>query len=407
MDCPTFSWPPRMQHNPHHAMNGYHPNNGASTSSHNYDDYPASHPNQPLFNSNHHHQPQQQSQPIQQRPPQNQWSQGMKMNGQQPVPPQNQLPFNQPPWSNQIPLLSTFPNNMNAIPGFNMNLIPQQIIQEAYALSVPVTASDEPTLVSKLLSARKRGESYKEALNSLHGVLDFLSSSTVSYLVTNKKVQVGGHSASLWKDYYLDHKDRIDAWIAMCLQKDNDKSSVDLPKSASSERGHNTSFVGTAKKPSFKRESSPSVSTRVSASAPLVKPSKKTNHPTPPLPLEQPPNSRRSTINSITAPAPVFGSRLPAPNAEIKIPEPPSRSPSPPTNVIPHRGRGNKYTKEDREFFINFVGWRLKQDPSLTRQDICDLLAEKVCPVLVHPRANFNISGASSYCTILGITLVK
>ena len=161
-----------MQHNPQHAMNGCHPNNGASTSSPTYDDYP-SHSNQPLFNNNHH-QRQPQSQPIQ-LPPQNQWSQGVQMNGQhQPMPPQYQSPFNQPPWGNQIPPLSSFSNNVNAMPGFNMNFIPQQVIQEAYALSVAVSASDEPTLVSKLLSSRKRGVSYKEALNSLHAVLFIL-----------------------------------------------------------------------------------------------------------------------------------------------------------------------------------------------------------------------------------------
>ena len=179
-----------MQHNPHHAMNGYRPNNSASTSSHNYDDYPASQSNQSLFNNNHspnhHHQRQQQSQPIQQHTPQNQWAQGMPMNGHhQSMPPQ---PFNQPPWGNQMPPLSSFPNNVNTMPGFNMNFIPQQVIQEAYALSVAVNASDEPTLVSKLLSSRKKGESYKEALNSLHAVLVFILPLTVSYLVSNKKV---------------------------------------------------------------------------------------------------------------------------------------------------------------------------------------------------------------------------
>ena len=169
-------------------MNGYHPNinNDASTSSHNYD-YP---PNQHLFSNNHppnhQHQRQQQSQPVQ-RPPQNQWSHGMQMSlPPQPTLPQHQPPFNQSPWGNQNPPHSPFPNNMNAIPGFNMNFIPQQVIQEAYALSVAVNASDEPTLISKLLSSRKKGESYKEALNSLHAVLYFYSSSAVSCLVTNK-----------------------------------------------------------------------------------------------------------------------------------------------------------------------------------------------------------------------------
>ena len=177
-----------MQHNPHHAMNGRHPNDGASAASHTYDDYPASHSSQSLFNNHHppnrHHQQQPQSQPIQ-LPPQNQWSQGMQMNGQhQPMPPQHQSPFNQPPWGNQMPPLSSFPNNVNAMPSFNMNFIPQQVLQEAYALSVAVSASDEPTLVSKLLSCRKRGVSYKEALNSLHAVLNLFF---FGFVIANKK----------------------------------------------------------------------------------------------------------------------------------------------------------------------------------------------------------------------------
>lgn len=194
----------------------------------------------------------------------------------------------------------------------------------------------------------------------------------------------------------------------MCLQKDNDKSSVDISKSTLSERGQSTLSSGTAKKPSFKDESSSSHSARIGISAPPVKLAKKPIQSTPPLPLEQSLNSRRSTINSLTAPAPVFGNRLPAPNADIKIPDPPSRSPSPPTNIIP-QGRGNKYTQEDRDFFVKFVGWRLKQDSSLSRQEICDLLAKKVCSFLVHlcVRANPRVLGTSSFRTILGITLVK
>lgn len=90
-------------------------------------------------------------------------------------------------------------------------------------------------------------------------------------------------------------------------------------------------------------------------------------------------------MNSLTVHEPVFNDRLPPPNAEIKIPDPPSRSPSPPTKVIP-QGRGNKYTEEDRHFFLKFISWRLKQDPSLTRIDLCNMLAEKVCCVWVSLR---------------------
>jgi hypothetical protein len=62
----------------------------------------------------------------------------------------------------------------------------------------------------------------------------------------------------------------------------------------------------------------------------------------------------------------------------MKIPDPPSRSPTPPTKIVPHNGRGNKFTPEDKDFFLKFVSWRLKEDPSLTRNDLCELLAEKV-----------------------------
>lgn len=135
---------------------------------------------------------------------------------------------------------------------------------------------------------------------------------------------------------------------------------------------------------SFKAEPSPVASASSRPPNATTRPLKKAKTLTPPLNIDASQSgSRRSTINSITAPSPVYGGRLPAPNAEIKIPDPPSRSPSPPTNLV-LRGRGYKYTTEDREFFVKFIGWRLKQDPTLTRLDICNLLAEKVCFCVMH-----------------------
>ena len=90
-----------------------------------------------------------------------------------------------------------------------------------------------------------------------------------------------------------------------------------------------------------------------------------------------PPRVGRTTQNSLSAPTAVFDDRLPPPNAEIRIPSPPSRSPSPPQHIVP-QGRGNKYTPEDRDFFVRFISWRLKGSPSLTRMDLCEQLAEKV-----------------------------
>lgn len=33
---------------------------------------------------------------------------------------------------------------------------------------------------------------------------------------------------------------------------------------------------------------------------------------------------------------------------------------------------------EDHEFFIKLIGWRLRQNPEHSRQELCEILAEKV-----------------------------
>jgi hypothetical protein len=68
-------------------------------------------------------------------------------------------------WMNQMQQFST---GMSAM-GFNP-LMQQQLFQDALAMSQPVEAADEPLIVQVLLSAKKKKESYKEALNNLHGV---------------------------------------------------------------------------------------------------------------------------------------------------------------------------------------------------------------------------------------------
>ncbi|PPQ62997.1 hypothetical protein CVT24_006103 [Panaeolus cyanescens] len=289
-------------------------------------------------------------------------------------------------WINQLPQQQQlFPNNLSAqMAAFNIPFISPQIIQEAYALCSPVESSDEPLLIEHLLSYRKRNESYKDALNALHGV-SILQSTRFYTDYIYLSTQRNGHSASLWKDYYLEHKDRLDARISVSLQKAKGarKTSSVIADAHNSmiEKPHPKYPMPTVKKPSpdsFKQEPSPRPTSK---KAPSKRPNKnsvrKSSTPTVDAPIHSK-KVGRSTFNSLTGPAPVYGSRLPPPNAEIKPPEPPSRSPTPPTHVVAsHVGRGNKYTQEDREFFIKFIGWRLKQDPTLTRNDLCQALAEK------------------------------
>ncbi|KAJ7790158.1 hypothetical protein B0H14DRAFT_3891339 [Mycena olivaceomarginata] len=86
----------------------------------------------------------------------------------------------------------------------------------------------------------------------------------------------------------------------------------------------------------------------------------------------------RRTINSLTTHTAVYNEHIPPPNSQLRIPVPPSRSPTPPTEVIPHNRGGNKFTPEDRRYFIRFIQWRLTCDPTLLRNELCELLAAKV-----------------------------
>ncbi|KAJ7076561.1 hypothetical protein B0H15DRAFT_863710 [Mycena belliarum] len=236
-------------------------------------------------------------------------------------------------WPNHLPPQG-FHNGLASLPSF----FPQQVLVDALALSHPVGPNDEPMLLNALVESRSKGETYKEALNRLHGT--------------------AGHSASLWKDYYLDHRDRLDSAIR----------AYGVPPGP---------HVKTAKKPlaaTFKAESSPLSSGALSSPAPSSRsrrPSQQTAS------SREPSGGRRRTINSLTAHIPVYNEHLPPPNTELRIPDPPSRSPSPPTQVIPHNRGGNKFTPDDRAYFIKFISWRMKGDPTLLRHELCELLAEK------------------------------
>lgn len=128
---------------------------------------------QPQQHQNHLLHPQHQHSPRPSLSPNNHW-----LNPMQPNPHphfnQQQQPQLNSAWMNQM---QQFSSGMSAM-GFNP-LIQQQLFQDALAMSQPVEAADEPLIVQVLLSAKKKKESYKEALNNLHGVsaLSFLPSS--------------------------------------------------------------------------------------------------------------------------------------------------------------------------------------------------------------------------------------
>ncbi|KIM85138.1 hypothetical protein PILCRDRAFT_817120 [Piloderma croceum F 1598] len=283
---------------------------------------------------------------------------GMQWSPQGPFPPsvqnnawpQQQQPQQQQQVPNGMPV--GLPVSMQQAPQFNnsLGLLPANILQDVFRLSVPVGSSpnDDTLLVQVLRDSAKRGQTYKQAIETLHGV--------------------NNHAANLWKDYYLDHKPRIDNLVSPLADthvKTVKKPSPFLPppaaraKSNDSIRTGSSSRVTQAHRPSIKKERiSPKPFTSL-ASKPAAP-------------------SKRRTINSITAHEPSLNLKLLPPQADIKLPDPPSRPPTPPTRVVRGSNGGNRYTPEDKEFFIKFIHYELENDPSLTKHDLCVKLAEKV-----------------------------
>ncbi|KAI6031628.1 hypothetical protein BKA83DRAFT_4203116 [Pisolithus microcarpus] len=232
-----------------------------------------------------------------------------------------------------IPSASAMP--ANAVPQQNPQsfdptapFLPQHFMQEFLRLSTP------------------NGKTYKQALEALHGI--------------------NNHAANLWKDYYLDHHDRIE----MLFQ---------LPRSGSGTSSSQATQKRTLSPTLVSNRSSPKLRGRL----PKQSQSKRFSR-TPPgqtTTTIRPPKRPRATMNSLSAdPAPTANTMvrgLTPPHADIPVPDPPSRSPTPPTII--HVGtNGNRYTPEDRDYFIKFITWKLKQNPWLTKRQLCDQLAVKV-----------------------------
>jgi hypothetical protein len=189
-----------------------------------------------------------------------------------------------------------------------------------------------------LLDATHVGKSYKQALEGLH-------------LFHNKP-------AYHWKDYYLEHTHRINS-LVMRLQdpatRTLKKPNLDTFTEVKQESRNGVPRWAPSPNHPHSREGS------ISARLP---------------PGMNPGPSGRQTLNSLSGPSAVYTHHMPAPNAEIQIPEAPSRSPTPPTR-IEMKGGTNMYTPEDKDYFIKFISWRLKQDPNLTRAELCDQLGLK------------------------------
>ncbi|KAG2154699.1 hypothetical protein DEU56DRAFT_725175 [Suillus clintonianus] len=269
---------------------------------------------------------------------------------------QNQPNVNVPAPSNVNPAQHAFPNSTFDI----ASVVPQQLMQDFLRLTIPVGQSpnDDSILAQALFDCKQSGRTYRQALEGLHGV--------------------NNHAANLWKDYYLDHHDRFDVLVARLAEKSQTSKVVKKPfasTTASTSVAKSASPLRDRERDSRKRQPSPSPPLRQSRPP---KRSTPTAISTTPSLGYRPPKRPRATLNSLSAP--LLPTNLPANlmplQADITLPPPPSRSPTPPTRIEAGTN-GNKYTEEDRAYFLNFIGWRLSQDASLTKKELCAMLHEK------------------------------
>ncbi|KAH9037206.1 hypothetical protein EDB84DRAFT_1477015 [Lactarius hengduanensis] len=219
----------------------------------------------------------------------------------------------------------------------NTATLPTQLLSDALKLIAPVGQSpnDEQLLVMALHSGLSQGFDHKRAIETLHGV--------------------NNHAANLWKDYYLEHKTRIDEMVSQLQPAKTTKKPVrfDLETSSAS-----SEIKG--KQPQKERLSHAG---DPSASAPSgIGPSR-----THPIPLGSesplPPRVRRHHSSSW--------------DPDLSNPSPPEDEPLPPTKVV-KVVRGNLYTAEDKKYFAKYISWAIQNDPSLTKGEIIARLAERV-----------------------------
>lgn len=259
-------------------------------------------------------------------------------------------------------------------------------MQDFLRLSTPVGSSpnDDTILAQALYESRQAGKTYRQALEGLHGVR------YVSYppFFTHSP-KVNNHAANLWKDYYLDHHDRFDVLVSrLGEQPKTVKKPIVVNKSPPRVKDvHEDSSSQVARKRHLSPSPRPAAKKGGRPFAPAQTSRQKRATPQAatlaPSALTRPPKRPRATLNSLSAHLPSNDvPNLMPPQADIPLPEPPSRSPTPPA-VVQVGTNGNKYTKEDREYFLNFLVWRLKQDPSLTKKELCELLNEKVNTVRI------------------------
>ncbi|PCH33733.1 mitochondrial carrier [Wolfiporia cocos MD-104 SS10] len=258
-----------------------------------------------------------------------------------PVPPQFGFPVPNQQLFN--PFLSAVPGGLPAF----MQLPAQQntAMSQIPALSAQPTGSvkslnthvgsrvdDEEILINAIISGRNKGVTARQVLENLHGVND--------------------HTAGSWKDYYLEHHYRLlDKIFDYCDLRASARNS------AGSQQAASISMIKTEKINSKK-------GAKIKKNGP-----KKAGVSVKPEPRRRSSGNRNSKS---------YAPPVSALNAEtFEIPSPPSRSPTPPSEIVPVDSHRNRFTMADDNYMIKTIQWQLRQDPATTTPSLAKRLAEK------------------------------
>lgn len=162
---------------------------------------------------------------------------------------------------------------------------------------------------------------------------------------------MNNHAANLWKDYYLDHTPRINELVA------RKRKPLVAKKPFFNPLGHPRSGSDNV------QSAGPSNSNRMHTPEP-----EKHSH----VPV-----SRRTSSTTLHEPSPTRRQSKTHSKQSAGTIIIPARSPTPPTKVV-RCWRGAMFTDEDQAFFVKYVNYRWKTNPSLSKAELCAELAQRV-----------------------------
>ncbi|KAL6302153.1 hypothetical protein BKA93DRAFT_827615 [Sparassis latifolia] len=240
-----------------------------------------------------------------------------------------------------------------------INLTLMHLVQSALQMNVAVGTfpDDEQRLIQALHDGGIKKQTKRLALEALHGV--------------------NNHPAMAWKDYYLEHVDRLDQ-AAANLQHPVKPETVEKSSTSQSSSSNTGRQIETQVSASLHRLTDQdehhkghpytSASTRETNTyrahgerhdRRVIK-SKRSS--------DKPATTVRRHVEDVVSLHPTHNN--------LRIPELPSRTPSPPLSETAPR-KGKRFMEEDKDFFIKFIQRKLSKNPYLKQAKLCALLAEK------------------------------